>query len=228
MKKSLPIILGLSFALLACKTDKKTETTHQTQELSILDKVAHAHGFNEFKNVKEIAFTFNVDRDSSHFERSWVWNTLTNDIKAISQNDTVTYNRKDMDSTATKINGGFINDKYWLMAPFNLVWDKKNITYDHLNDVPAPISKNPMQKLTIVYGNEGGYTPGDAYDFYFGEDYIIKEWIFRKSNQEEPSLVTTWEKYVDINGLKISEMHQKEDGSFKLYFTNIKITSKNP
>lgn len=228
MKKALPIILGLSLILLACKTDKKTEVTDQKPDMSILDKVAHAHGFNEFKNVKEIAFTFNVDRDSSHFQRSWVWITLTNDITAISQNDTVTYNRQDMDSTATKINGGFINDKYWLMAPFNLVWDKKNITYDHQNDVPAPISKNPMQKLTIVYGNEGGYTPGDAYDFYFGDDYIIKEWIFRKSNQEEPSLVTTWEKYVDINGLKISEMHQKEDGSFKLYFTNIKITSKNP
>ena len=48
-----------------------------------------------------------------------------------------------------------------------------------------------MQKLTIVYGDEGGYTPGDAYDFYFGDDHIIKEWVFRKGNATEPSTMTT-------------------------------------
>jgi outer membrane lipoprotein-sorting protein len=228
MKKLVFAVLCCSLVLIGCKTDKKTEVAAQKMELSILDKVANAHGFNHFRNVKEIAFTFNVDRPDSHSERSWVWNTITNDVTSINKGDTISYNRKSMDSTATKINGGFINDKYWLMAPFNLVWDKNNITYDHKSDVPAPISKNPMQKLTIVYGNEGGYTPGDAYDFYFGNDYMIKEWVFRKSNQAEPSLVTTWENYADINGLKIAEMHQNEDGSFKLYFTNIKVTSKNP
>lgn len=228
MKKSVLAVFYFALILTACKSDKKTEVAAPKMELSILDKVANAHGFNQFRNVKEIAFTFNVDRADSHSERSWVWNTTTNDITSINKGDTISYNRNSMDSTATKLNGGFINDKYWLMAPFNLAWDKNNITYDHKSDVPAPISKNPMQKLTIVYGNEGGYTPGDAYDFYFGNDYMIKEWVFRRSNQPEPSLITTWENYADINGLKIAEMHQNEDGSFKLYFTNIKVTSKNP
>lgn len=228
MKKPLLVVLCLTLFLSGCKTDKKQKVTEQKMELSILDKVANAHGFDQFRNVKEIAFTFNVDRPDSHSERSWVWNTITNDIRSMNKGDTISYNRNNMDSTTTKINGGFINDKYWLMAPFNLAWDKDNITYDHQNDVPAPISKNPMQKLTIVYGNEGGYTPGDAYDFYFGSDYMIKEWVFRRSNQPEASLTTTWENYVDINGLKIAEMHKNEDGSFKLYFTNIKVTSKNP
>ena len=228
MKKSVLAVFCFSLILTNCKTDKKTEVATQKIELSILDKVANAHGFNQFRNVKEIAFTFNVDRPDNHSERRWVWNTITNDITSINKGDTISYNRKTMDSTATKLNGGFINDKYWLMAPFNLVWDKNNITYDHKSDVPAPISKNPMQKLTIVYGNEGGYTPGDAYDFYFGNDYMIKEWVFRRSNQQEPSLITTWENYADINGLKIAEMHQNEDSSFKLYFTNIKVTSKTP
>ncbi|MEG3659805.1 hypothetical protein V5097_20485 [Arenibacter palladensis] len=228
MKKLVLAVFSFTVILSSCKTDKKSEVTAPKMELSILDKVANAHGFNQFRNVKEIAFTFNVDRADSHSERSWVWNTITNDITSINKGDTISYNRTTMDSVATKLNGRFINDKYWFLAPFNLAWDKNNITYDHKSDVPAPISKNPMQKLTIVYGNEGGYTPGDAYDFYFGNDYMIKEWAFRRSNQPEPSLVTTWENYTDINGLKIAEMHQNEDGSFKLYFTNIKVTSKNP
>ena len=47
-----------------------------------------------------------------------------------------------------------------------------------------PLVGENMQKLTIVYANEGGYTPGDAYDFYFGDDFVIREWVFRKIKSE--------------------------------------------
>ena len=128
-----------------------------------------------------------------------------------------------MDSVAYKTNAGFINDRYWLLAPFNLLWDRDNFTFDHQKQELAPISKKPMQKLTIVYGNEGGYTPGDAYDFYFGDDYVIQEWVFRKGNQSEPSMTTTWENYTDIKGLKLGRDHKKMDGNFNLYLDNIRI-----
>ena len=193
------------------------------QEQNVPEKVANAHGLENWKNVKEIKFTFNVDRDTSHFERTWIWKPKTNDITSITAEGKLEYNWSNMDSIAYKTNGGFINDKYWLLAPFQLVWDGKNITHEHTIHSEAPISKKPMQKLTIVYGNEGGYTPGDAYDFYFGEDYIIKEWVFRKSNQPEPSLVTTFDDYLEMEGLKIAKMHQNADGSFKLYFTDVEV-----
>jgi hypothetical protein len=80
-----------------------------------------------------------------------------------------------------------------------------------------------MQKLTIVYGTKGGYTPGDAYDFYFEDDMVIKEWAFRKGNQEEPNMVTSWEAYQDFNGLNIATMHKRPGGHFKLYFTGVTV-----
>ena len=178
------------------------------QEETILLKVANANGFNNWKNVKEIKFTFNVDRDTTHFERDWTWKPKTNDITASSAKDTISYNWSDMDSVAYKTNGGFINDKFWLLAPYQLVWDADNITHSHEKEAEAPMSKKSMQKLTIVYGNEGGYTPGDAYDFYFGDDLIIREWVFRKSNQAETSMITSFEDYKMINGLNISTMHK--------------------
>lgn len=193
------------------------------QEETILEKVANASGFQNWKNVEEIKFTFNVDRDTTHFERDWIWKPKTNDITATSNEGTISYNWADMDSTAYKTNGGFINDKFWLLSPYQLVWDADNITYNHTTQIEAPISKKTMQKLTIVYGNEGGYTPGDAYDFYFGDDYIIKEWVFRKSNQLEPSMTTTFEDYKEMNGLKIATMHKMAAGSFKLYFTGVEV-----
>jgi len=109
------------------------------------------------------------------------------------------------------------------LAPYQLVWDKNSYTYEHETVAVAPMSQIEMQKLTIVYGNEGGYTPGDAYDFYFGDDFVIKEWAFRKGNQAEPNMVTSWENYENFNGLNIATMHKRSDEDFKLYFTGITV-----
>ena len=112
------------------------------------------------------------------------------------------------------------------MAPFNLMWDSGNYTYEHTAEATAPISKEPMQKLTIVYANEGGYTPGDAYDFYFKDDYIIREWAYRKSNQEEPNLVSTWEDYVEMQGLQLAKQHNRPEGGTNLYFTGLTVSKE--
>lgn len=222
MKKIVPFALVIFVTTTSFILTKKV-VKNLTQEEGILEKVANAHGIQNWGSINEIKFTFNVDRDTSHFERTWIWKPKTNDITAITPEKTLTYNWADMDSVAYKTNGGFINDKFWLLAPFQLQWDADNITHEHLLVAEAPISKKPMQKLTIVYGSEGGYTPGDAYDFYFGEDYVIQEWVFRKANQKEPSLITSFEAYKETNGLKIATKHQTGDGSFKLYFTGLEV-----
>ena len=80
-----------------------------------------------------------------------------------------------------------------------------------------------LHKITITYPNEGGYTPGDAYDFYYGDDFLIQEWVFRQKNNPEPSLITAWGKYQDFNGIKIATEHIRNEGVWKLYFTDIKI-----
>lgn len=191
-----------------------------SQESNILEKIANAHGYLNWKNINELKFTFNVDRDTTHFERSWVWKPKINDITAIKAKDTIHYNWLSMDSITYKTNAGFINDKFWLLLPFQLMWDSENITFE-VAQSNAPISKKTMQKLTIVYGSEGGYTPGDAYDLYFEDDFIIKEWVFRKSNQKEPSTTTTFEAYKTINGLHLAQIFQTADKKFKLYFTEV-------
>ena len=225
MKNLLLITLFTLTLATSCKSDKKEAETENTdiKELTVLEKIANAHGFENWKDVSSIKFTFNVDRDSSHFERTWLWKTNSNDVTMTTRQDTITYNRKAVDSTMTGTDGGFVNDKFWLLAPYQLVWDQNSFKYDHTEDSEAPISKTKMHKLTTVYANEGGYTPGDAYDYYFGDDYIIKEWAYRKENQSEPNMVTTWEDYKDLNGLKISTMHKRPDTNFSLFFTGVEV-----
>jgi len=207
--------------MFSCKEETKKDITTPAQELTTAEKIAIAHGFEHWKEVSEIKFTFNTSRS----ERSWTWDPKTQNVMLVNKGDTISYNRSRVDSTYVKADEAFINDKYWFLAPFQLVWDKGTTISEVVKDI-APISKVEMNKITITYPSEGGYTPGDAYDFYFGDDFIIKEWIFRRGNSPEPSLITTWEDYQDVKGLKVCTMHKNDKGDWKLYFTGISVTTK--
>lgn len=219
MKKLIFIVLII--ATVSCK--QKEEAKPKVIELSIAEKIAKANGFDHWKNVSQLNFTFNVDRDSSHFERSWIWKPKTGDVTLISGKDTISYNRKSVDSLSLQADQGFVNDKFWLLAPFQLFWDK-SATISKPVKAETQISKVELNKITLTYPTEGGgYTPGDAYDFYYDDTFIVKEWIFRRGNAAEPSMITSWESYKDFNGLKISTEHIKPDDNWKLYFTGIKV-----
>ena len=221
--KNIYLVLLFTLPFLSCKENKSADVEKPAPELTIMEKVANAHGYENWSKVKTLKFTFNVDRDTIHFERSWIWDVKNQEVSRIMAGDTTKYMRRSVDSTTAKIDAGFINDKYWLLAPFNLVWDTASFTYEHQLDATAPISQKPMQKLTIVYGSECGYTPGDAYDFFFEDDYVIREWVFRKSNQPEPSTTTTWEDYELIGGLSISKMHKRASDDGSISFSNVSV-----
>lgn len=220
-------LLLLSILLIAaCKqgtSDEKAEDATSPATKSLLEKLADVHGFEHWKDLNRIEFTFNVDRDTVHYERSWIWDVRINRVTMISAGDSLSFLRSEVDSTTARADASFVNDKYWFLAPYQWVWDRENFTHTFGSSAIAPISGDTMQRLTIVYGQEGGYTPGDAYDFYLGKDSVLREWVFRKGNQPEPSLATTWEGYQDHNGLSLSTIHKNNQSSYKLYFTGIAV-----
>ena len=210
----------------SCKEAPKQEIAllqEDTEPKNLLELLADKHGFENWEQVERIAFTFNVDRETSHYERSWIWETGTDRVTQITDGDTLSYLRSEVDSTLARADAGFINDKFWFLGPYQWVWDQQSFTWEFEEGAEAPLSGAPMYKLTITYGQEGGYTPGDAYDFYLGKDSILREWVYRKGNQPEPSLITTWEDYRDFKGLSLATMHKNKEGSFKLYFTGIRV-----
>lgn len=230
--KIIYVALFLLLAFVGCNKSQKSsekstsielmEEKDSIENLDIRLLIANANGFKNWKYVSEIAFTFNVIRGGNHFDRSWIWKPKTGDVSMMSANDTLNYNREQMDSLIMKTDAAFINDKYWLLAPFQLVWDD-GITFSEKENSVAPISKDTLDRLTIVYRNEGGYTPGDAYDFFYDKDFKIKEWNYRKANAEKPSMSNTWEDYENFNGIEIAKTHKDSTGNFKLYFTNISV-----
>ncbi len=228
------LIVFTSIVLISCIETKNNTNTNGNREfipdhdanpvLTTAEKIAYKHGLEDWKSVSELRFTFNVDRGENHFERSFIWHPKTSDVVYMNSTDTVSYNRKaaTLDSIAIQADRAFVNDSYWLLAPFKLVWDE-GISFSEEENVIAPISKDTLNKLTITYGNEGGYTPGDAYDIYYANDYSVKEWAFRKGNDKAPTMLTSWKKYKTFNGITLATMHRDSTNNFKLYFTNISV-----
>lgn len=215
------VILISFVCLLACNSKDKKQVV-VTKPLSIAEKIANAHGFENWDTIKTFAFTFGGKYGLPDSGRSWVWNPKTNDITLTLNGDTNAYNRNSMDSTAIRTDKVFINDKFWALIPFQLVWDEGTTISEPIKEM-APIHKKELNKITLLYSNEGGYTPGDAYDIYYNDDFIIQEWAFRKGNTSEASLSNTFENHGEFGGLTIAQDHKKSEGDWNLLVWNIKV-----
>lgn len=221
MKKIL--LTCLSFLLLVSCKEKSTEgssTEPKAEELAITEKIAYSNGLKEFREVKELNFTFNVKRnDSLVTSRSWSWKPQVDSVTYTEDGNSLSYHTVDDAASHPEIDQKFINDQYWLLFPFHLVWDK--MEYEHLPKATAPISGKELQKLTVTYPENAGYTPGDVYEIYFDEDLLIREWVYMPGGDRQKAFPATWEDYKDLNGIKISTMHTNEEGSFELFFTDV-------
>jgi len=204
-------------------TSCKQENPQKEDTLS--KKIANAHGLKHWDKVLEFHFTFNVDKDSSNFQRSWIWKPKTNKVTMLTKRDTITYSTYKIEQESLNADRAFTNDKYWALFPFQLVWDS-SATLGETSLAEAPISKKQLNKVTLTYPAKGGYTPGDAYDIYYDGNYAIQEWVFREGNATEPSMINTFENYKNYNGIKIAQDHKKAKGNWNLNFTNIKVITQ--
>ncbi|PRX45818.1 hypothetical protein [Salegentibacter salegens] len=223
MKKLLFFTFLIS-ALISCKNNETNigkETAAETDR-SIEQQIAEAHGLNNFAEVEEIQFTFNVKvEDSLRTSREWTWNPQTDEIRLTEGDISRTYTKTDNIAENDKdIDQKFINDSYWFLFPFQMVWSDAEISEEKTG--VAPISKKEMNYLEVSYKGEGGYTPGDTYVVYYKDDYLLEEWIY-KSADGQREMPTTWEDFEDFQGLKISKSHKSPDGSFELFFTDIEV-----
>ena len=103
MKKLLLLVFAITTFINCKKNPENTATkTSSEKNISVLEKVANAHGFKNWSKIEKLNYTFNVDRDSSHFERSWQWQPQKEQVKMLSAKDTVEYVRKEFDSLQQK------------------------------------------------------------------------------------------------------------------------------
>ncbi len=175
-----------------------------------VDSVAAAHGFADWSRVRQLDFTFRVARGGEvAAEREWRWFPYADSVVLVADGASTSYLRNtELDSAALAADGNFINDSYWLLMPFYLEWSKTGFTSTVVRGATMPLSGAPATKLTVLYDDAGGYTPGDAYDLYVDDEYLVREWIFRKKNADEPSMTMSWEGYAVLNGMQLPGTHK--------------------
>jgi len=193
--------------------------------------VAKNYGLENFSKVKSIAFTFNVKFKGITKSRKWLWNVKDNYVTYWGPDNSgklieyvYNHSRVNKDNQNEKtIDSRFINDQYWLLFPFHLVWDKKAEITDKKMKV-APISKKKEHCLIVSYPKHaGGYTPGDAYELYVGKNNLINEWVYRPGGSTKTRFPISWEKHKKYNGILISTEHNGKAKDFKLWFTGISV-----
>ena len=205
--------------------------TSWAQKPPIVEQIAKAYGLDSFGQIDAIRYTFNIP--VFKLTRTWTW-----EPKA----DRVTYEGKDKDGKPVKvtyvrsqvgsqpdnvkkeIDPGFINDQYWLILPFHVLWDGASVEDKGMQKIPG--GKGSARHVVVKYSSDVGYTPGDTWELYVGSDNRIQKMVFHHGGTAKPSLVDVmWEGYKKAGPLLFStDHHGTADGHpVRIFFTDIAV-----
>lgn len=218
MKNLLTVLL---LAVLPCLALAQTDTAH---DAGLAHTIAERYGFAEWGEVESLEFTFNVKLPDREVARAWTWDVAEQAVTRRSPGEPVTIDLR-ADPAAwgkaeTQVHKQFINDSYWLLFPFQLVWSDPAVT--DAGPAPLPVGSGEARKVVTQWPAEGGYTPGDAYDLFLDGDGMIRAWTFRRDGGEKGRSVT-FEGYEQVGPLLLSLDH-RGDGGFRLFFTDVELT----
>ena len=198
----------------------------------IRQQIAQAYGLASFDQVEELRFTFNLHLGKVNMARSWVWEVKKDRVSfkgTDKQGKTVELNylRSELSGQPTQqlkgTDGDFINDQYWLIFPFHLVWDKTPKVED-TGMHKLPIGAGSARRVVVSYpASGGGYTPGDSYELFIGMNNRIVQWIFHRGGGAEPTLTATWEGYRQLGPLTVSLDHKDAARGIRIWFTDVAV-----
>jgi hypothetical protein len=208
--------------------------TAWAQKPPIAEKIAKTYGIDSWGQIEAIRYTFNIDIPGLKLSRSWTWEPKTDRVTFEGKDKAgkpvkVTYVRSQLDSqpdnVKNEIDPGFVNDQYWLIFPFHVVWDT-GATVEDKGKHKLPIAKGTAEQVVVKYPSNLGYTPGDTWELFVGPDYRVQEFIYHRGGNTKPSLVVAkWEGYKKAGPLLIStEHHGTADGKpLHLFFSNVAV-----
>jgi len=198
------------------------------------EKIAQTYGIDSWGQVEAIRFTFNVP--AAKLSRSWVWEPKADHISYDGPDKDgkpvqITYSRSQLANQSEFIkqvvDPAFTNDQYALLLPLHLfAWDTA-VTVEDAGVQKGHLVKGTARKLIVRYPSDaGGYTPGDTWELYVGNDGRLREIVLRHGGNIKPALTSaTWADHKTAGPLLMStEKHGTADGApIHLKFTNVAV-----
>jgi len=199
---------------------------------AIVEKIAKTYGLDSWGQIDALRYTFAFEWGKIKVHRSWVWEPRADRVTYEGPDKggkpiKVTYPRSQLASqdevVKTVVEPAFINDSYPLLFPLHLAWDA-GPTVEDKGVQKLPLGKGSARKIVVRYPSEGGYTPGDTWTLFVGDDGRIRELDFRHGGAVKPSaIVVTWGDQRMVGPLLISlEKRGMADGKpVRVGFTNV-------
>ena len=222
------LVLGV-LALAATSCSKKHSP--------VAEELAKIYGLDSYDQVDTIRYTFNAEFPGVSLSRSWAWQPKTGQVSYEGKDKEgnvvkVTYLRSQLDSQPANVKNdvdpGFVNDNYWLLFPFHAYWDTSADVQDK-GSQQLPQGSGSAKLISVKYPSDGGYTPGDTWDLYVGNDNRVVQLFYHRGGPKKPSaVITTWEGYKKAGPLLISTDHRgTADGNpLHIYFSNVAVKLK--
>jgi hypothetical protein len=183
----------------------------------IAEQMAKTYGLASFGQIEGIRYTFNAELPGVKLSRTWEWYPKTDTVSYAGKDKQgkpvkVTYQRAQLgsqsDAVKNEIDPAFINDQYWLLLPFHVIWDgSATVTDAGLHKLP--IGNGAAEQLVMKYPSQGGYAPGDTWELYVGTDKQVEQMIYHRGGTAKPSIViATWADHKKAGPLLISTDHR--------------------
>jgi hypothetical protein len=228
----LTMIRLLAFVVLVLPTASRAQKRPQ-----IAEQIAKTYGLDSFGQIEAIRYTFNLQLPALKLDlsRSWEWEPKTGRVSYEGKDKDgkpvkATYIRSQLSSQPANVKGeiepAFVNDQYWLIFPFHVIWDTSADVED-TGMHNLPLGKSSARRVVVKYPSEaGGYTPGDTWELYVGADNRVEQMVFHHGGSAKPSVVTaTWAGYKKAGPLLVSTDHRgTADGKpMRLTFSNVSV-----
>jgi hypothetical protein len=228
MLSRLIVVLLLGVPVLAGTSRAQTRSP-------IAEQIAKTYGLDSFGQVEAMRYTFNLELPGKNVSRSWVWQPKTGQVSYDGKDKEgkplkVTYLQselyKEPDTVKDEVDPAFVNDNYWVIFPFHAYWDSPGADVQDKGMQKSPSGKGSAKLVSVKYPSKGGYTPGDTWDLYVGNDNRIEEFVYHRGGATKPQLVSTsWEGYKRAGPLLFSTDHRgTADGApVRVSFSNVAV-----
>ena len=125
------------------------------------------------------------------------------------------------DSVKNEIDPSFINDNYWTLFPFHAYWDKSASAIDQ-GKFNLPVGPGMAELVPVKYPADGGYTPGDTWDLYVGNDNRVVYFVYHRGGAKTaepcPCNVGRLQEGRSNSVLNRASRHRRRQAAAHLYY----------
>lgn len=222
----------------AARADEKADAVGR-------ELIAALGGQAAWEKARLFQFDFVVEREGQAVARfSHVWDRYTGDYRLSGTDKTgapyVVYFNVNTRQGRAFVNGRpiegepadeqlknayerFINDTYWLLAPWKVFDPGVNRTYD--GEKPCA-DGGACDVLKLTFGENVGLTPRDAYWLWITRDgHRMLQWQYVLNGAAEPPTTAAWKDWQSIGGVQLSLEKPISGRPVTIRFENVSVSS---